>query len=120
MEQVQVAWERVTSARAGYEASLVTINANEVALRGLILENRSGLRTTLDVLDGERELLAARLTTYQARQQYYLACYALLQVTGQLTAAGLGLADAAPVAAPTGASAARSASPATPQLFDRR
>ncbi|MCI5047478.1 MAG: TolC family outer membrane protein [Aquisalinus sp.] len=83
-EQTQVAWERVISARAALKASEQTVTANEVALRGLELENRVGQRTTLDVLNGEQELLAARLGRFQAQERYQLAVFSLLQAMGVL------------------------------------
>ncbi|MCI5044273.1 MAG: TolC family outer membrane protein [Aquisalinus sp.] len=84
-EQTQIAWERVISANAALKASEQTVAANEVALRGLELENRVGQRTTLDVLNGEQELLAAKLGRFQARERYQLAVFSLLQAMGVLS-----------------------------------
>ncbi|WP_306253124.1 TolC family outer membrane protein [Parvularcula sp. IMCC14364] len=92
-EQTQVAWERVVSARAAFEASQQTVVANEVALRGLELENRVGQRTTLDVLNGQQELLAARLGSYQARERYQLAVFALMQAMGTLDVQALNISS---------------------------
>ncbi len=91
IEQVSVTWERVGATRATFQATTATIAASELALQGLILENQVGQRTTLDVLDGERELLNALLSNYQARERYYLTVFSLLRVMGQLTAQGLAL-----------------------------
>lgn len=90
-EQVATAWQRMQASRAAYEATRLAIAANELAFEGVVLENELGQRTTLDVLDSERELLSARLTSLQAKESYYLSAFAVLQLTGQLTAQELGL-----------------------------
>jgi outer membrane protein len=90
-EQVLNAWEQVEAARAAYEATSLSIEANQLAFEGVQLENDLGQRTTLDVLNGEQELLQARLSNLEARQNYYLSAYRLLQAMGQATATGLEL-----------------------------
>jgi len=90
-EQVDSAWQQLDAARAAWEATEPALSAAELAFEGLTLEGRLGQRTTLDVLDGEAELLRVRLARLQAREAYYLAAFRLLQATGLLTAEALAL-----------------------------
>lgn len=90
--------EGVTNAWTAYVASLAVIDssrqavlANEIALDGVEQEAYVGLRTTLDVLDAEQELLESRLTLVTAERDSYVAGYRLLQAMGLLSADSLGL-----------------------------
>ncbi|WP_300530046.1 TolC family outer membrane protein [Maricaulis sp.] len=85
--------EGVTNAWSGYVASLAVIEsssqavrANEIALDGVQQEAFVGLRTTLDVLNAEQELLDARLTLVTAERDSYVAGFRLLQAMGLLSA----------------------------------
>lgn len=90
-EQVETAWRQLEAARAAWEATEPALSAAELAFEGLTLEGRLGQRTTLDVLDGEAELLSVRLARLQAREAYYLSAFRLLQATGLLTAEAMAL-----------------------------
>jgi outer membrane protein len=90
--------EGVTNAWSGYIASLAVIEssrqavrANEIALDGVEQEAYVGIRTTLDVLDAEQELLESRLTLVTAERDSYVAGYNLLQAMGAVSARQLGL-----------------------------
>jgi len=90
--------ESVTNAWAGYVTSLAVIEssrqavrANEIALDGVQQEAFVGLRTTLDVLNAEQELLNARLTLVTAERDSYVAAYRLMQAMGQLSVEQLGV-----------------------------
>ena len=90
--------EGVTNAWSGYIASLAVIEssrqavrANEIALDGVEQVAYVGIRTTLDVLDAEQELLESRLTLVTAERDSYVAGYNLLQAMGAVSARQLGL-----------------------------
>lgn len=75
---------RVTSAaRSAFEQQ---VRAATVAFRGVREEATLGARTTLDVLNAEQELLDAQASLIAARNNEYVAAYALLQAMGLLTA----------------------------------
>ncbi len=91
--------EGVTNAWSGYVASLAVIEssrqavrANEIALDGVEQEAYVGIRTTLDVLDAEQELLESRLTLVTAERDAYVAGFRLLQAMGAVSAEQLDLA----------------------------
>lgn len=97
-EARRVVTEGVTNAWSGYVTSLAVIEssqqavrANEIALEGVQQEAFVGIRTTLDVLNAEQELLDSRLTLVTAERDSYVAGYRLLQAMGLLSAEGLGL-----------------------------
>ncbi|MCG8443842.1 MAG: TolC family outer membrane protein [Caulobacterales bacterium] len=90
-EGVAAAWSSYTAALSQIDSNREQVRANEIAFEGVEEEARVGLRTTLDVLDAEQELLDSRLALTNAERDAYIAAYALLQSVGGLTAQGLGL-----------------------------
>jgi outer membrane protein len=90
-EQVARSWSALVAAQAVILSSQEQVKANELAFEGVEQEAQVGLRTTLDVLDAEQELLSARVTLVSAEHDASLAAYGLLATTGQLTARKLAL-----------------------------
>ncbi len=90
-EGVQAAWARRHAAAANLVAAERAVAAAEMALASARAENELGQRSNLDVLVAEEALFNARLQYVSARQQAQLTAYGLMQVSGQLTAQGLGL-----------------------------
>lgn len=85
------AWSNYLAALAVIESSREAVRANEIAFEGVEQEALVGLRTTLDVLNAEQELLNSRLELVRAERDLTVASYALLQAMGQLDAQSLGL-----------------------------
>ncbi len=85
------AFAQYISANAQIDASEQQVRASEIAFEGVEEEARVGLRTTLDVLDAEQEVLDARLALVDARRNAYLAGFGLIQSVGQLSVPNLGL-----------------------------
>jgi outer membrane protein len=83
--QVTNSWHRVIAAREAIRASTSRVAAAEVAMEGAQQELAVGTRTTLDVLDQERELLDARLNLINSERAGYLAIHELLGAAGGLT-----------------------------------
>ncbi|HAJ02121.1 MAG TPA: type I secretion protein TolC, partial [Brevundimonas sp.] len=69
-----------SSLRAGEEA----VRAATVAAEGVRQEAQVGLRTTLDVLNGELELRSAQVALVTARRNEYVAMAQLLLAMGRL------------------------------------
>ena len=91
-EGVTNAWSNYVTSLAVIESSRQAVRANEIALDGVEQEAYVGIRTTLDVLDAEQELLNSRLTLVTAERDSYVAGYQLLQAMGLVSAERLGLA----------------------------
>ena len=90
-EEVTRAWEALITARAKIVALEAQVRAAEIALEGVKQETMVGLRTTLDVLNAEQEVLAARINLVGAeRDEVFSSCWVLVTIGG-FTAEALSL-----------------------------
>jgi outer membrane protein len=67
------------------------VRAAQVALEGVQKEAQGGQRTTLDVLNSQQDLTAARARLIGAQRDRVIASYTLLAATGRLDVKNLGL-----------------------------
>jgi TolC family type I secretion outer membrane protein len=86
------AWQVLETARAQIESFRAQVEATKTALDGVEQEQQVGLRTVLDVLDAQQEVLTAQVNLVQARRDHLVAAYATLAAIGKLTAADQQLA----------------------------
>ena len=91
VEGVSNAWNGYLAALAVIESSREAVRANEIAFDGVEQEAFVGLRTTLDVLNAEQELLNSRLDLVRAERDLTVASYGLMQAMGLLHTGRLGL-----------------------------
>lgn len=84
-ESVTNAWTGLSSARAAVVSARNQVEASELAYEGIRLEQETGLRSTIDVLNQEQDLLTARLALAQAERDLIVAERQLLAAVGQLT-----------------------------------
>ena len=85
------AWENLKTAQARIGAFEAETRANEIALEGVKQEASAGLRTVLDVLDAEQELLDARVNLVRARRDGVVAGFELQSAVGWLSSERLAL-----------------------------
>ena len=90
-QNVAASWSRLRIADSSIEARRLQLEAAELALEGIKQEARLGLRTTLDILDSEQEVLAASSDLIAAGNDRSIAVYRLLEAAGLMTAQHLGL-----------------------------
>ena len=90
-QNVTNAFSQVQVAEAAKLAAEEQIRATEVALKGVKEEAILGARTTLDVLNAEKDLLDARMQLISAKVDENLSMYRLLLQVGRLTADHLSL-----------------------------
>jgi outer membrane protein len=83
-EQVTTAWTGLESARSAMVSAREQVEASELAYRGIRLEQETGLRSTIDVLNQEQDLLDARLALAQSERDLVVAERRLLQSMGAL------------------------------------
>jgi outer membrane protein len=90
--------QNTVAAWAAYIASVRTIFSSrtgvfaaQLALQGVIEEQRVGQRTTLDVLDAQRDVITAQVTLVQSERDKEVAAFTLLAAVGRLSAARLSL-----------------------------
>lgn len=83
-ELVTNAWTGLASSRAAVDSAREQVQAAELAYEGVRLEQETGLRSTVEVLDQEQDLLLARLALAQAERNLVVAERQLLAAVGQL------------------------------------
>ena len=89
--EAAVAWDRLVAAQKARNALADAIKANETAVAGVKREALSGSRTTIDILDAERELRDASIAHRNAVHDEYVARFGLLAALGMATANDLQL-----------------------------
>jgi TolC family type I secretion outer membrane protein len=82
---VSEAWEQLADNRTQLKTLNEAVKANEFAFYGVREEQKSALRTTLDVLNAELELSQAQQQLVRTQANEYLARVQLLGVVGVLT-----------------------------------
>ncbi len=85
-------WALYSAAGTSIEAAKANISASQLALEGTIEQQKVGERTTLDVLNAENVLSAAKISLAQAQFQRAAALFTLLQSIGRFDADHLRLA----------------------------
>lgn len=79
------------TARSSVTAFEAQLEASRIALNGVRQEAAAGLRTVLDTLDAQQELLNAQVNLVRARRDLVVATYELLAAVGRMNAKRLGL-----------------------------
>lgn len=85
------AWETLLTTQSQIDAFESEVRANRIALDGVRQEARAGLRTVLDVLDAEQELLDSQVNLVSAQRDLVVAVYEVQAAMGQMTAVNLDL-----------------------------
>lgn len=98
-DQVQAAlvsaWGSLEAARAQVSAARSQVEASQLALEGVVEEQRVGQRTTLDVLNAQNEVTSAQISLTQAERDAVVASYSVMAASGRLSVTKLGLQVAA-------------------------
>lgn len=85
------AWVTSEGAKIALTAAESEVRAAGVALQGVQREAQGGQRTTLDVLNAQQDLTAARSRLITAQRDRVIASYTLLSAIGRLDVRTLGL-----------------------------
>ncbi|MEO1305722.1 MAG: TolC family outer membrane protein [Pseudomonadota bacterium] len=75
-------WQALLASRLAIEAIEEQVVASQLAFESMQEEALGGVRTLTDVLDAERDMLAARVSLAEARRDAYVAEWALLESIG--------------------------------------
>jgi outer membrane protein len=78
-------WGELQATKAQILAAQEEVKAAEVALKGVQMEARLGMRTTLDVLIDQQALIKAQLNLITAQHDRVVASYSLLSTVGRLS-----------------------------------
>jgi outer membrane protein len=90
-ESVISAWASLQNAIAQIESAQSAVESARLVVDGTIQERDVGAKTTLDVLNAQSELTAAREQLISASASQIIASFALLAASGQLSVGGLDL-----------------------------
>jgi outer membrane protein len=81
---IATAWVQNEGAKTAIRASEAEVRAATVALAGVSREHAAGQRTTLDVLNSEQDLTAARARLIAAHRDRVISSFNLLAAVGRL------------------------------------
>jgi outer membrane protein len=84
-------WGILQSSGPAIASAQAAVDANKIALTGVQEEEKVGQRTTLDVLDAQRELLNSQIGLVTALRDRVVAEYSLYAAVGRMDAQTLGL-----------------------------
>ena len=84
-------WGILQSSGPAISAAEAAVSANKIALNGVREEEKVGQRTTLDVLDAQRELLNSQIGLVSVLRDRIVAEYGLYAAVGRMDAQTLGL-----------------------------
>ncbi|MGD9502213.1 MAG: TolC family outer membrane protein [Methyloceanibacter sp.] len=84
-------WGILQSSGPAISSAEAAVGANKIALTGVREEEKVGQRTTLDVLDAQRELLNSQIGLVTALRDRVVAEYSLYAAIGRMDAQTLGL-----------------------------
>lgn len=90
-QAVTSAWTQYAAAREAVAANREVISAAQLALNGVIEERNVGQRTTLDVLNSQRDVIDAQINLATAERDVVVASYAILSAAGNLSVERLNL-----------------------------
>jgi TolC family type I secretion outer membrane protein len=79
------AWQNYVTSEAQIRALKAQVAAEVIAYRGVVAEHRQGVKTLLNVLNAEHELLASRVNLVSAEVARIVAGYAIRAAVGELT-----------------------------------
>jgi outer membrane protein len=89
LQSVTQSWNQLIAARSNIDATAEAVRAAQVAAEGTHMEQKLGLRTTLDTLNAEQELRNNELSAVAARHDEYLSAATVLSTLGRLEARDL-------------------------------
>ena len=82
IHEVKSTWNKIQSLLSSIKSLEVSVESNEVALEGVIKEAGVGTRTTLNILDAQKELTEAEANLVKAQYNLIDSSYKLLRSCG--------------------------------------
>ena len=90
-QAVTSAWTQMMAAKAAVAANKQLVSAARLALDGVVEERKVGQRTTLDVLNAQKDVTDAQISLADSQRNVVVASYAVLSASGRLNIRRLGL-----------------------------
>jgi outer membrane protein len=88
---VTSSWTQMQAAQASVTANKQLVSAAQLALDGVVEERKVGQRTTLDVLNAQKDVTDARINLAQSEHDVVVASYGVLSAIGRLNVRRLSL-----------------------------
>ncbi len=88
---VATAWANYTNGKASIKSAQAQVDANRIALQGVMDEEKVGQRTLLDTLNARNVLQQSEVTLQTAKHDLVVGAYAVVASIGRLSAAELNL-----------------------------
>ena len=88
---VTTSWTQLTAAYAAVTANKQLVSAARLALDGVVEERKVGQRTTLDVLNAQKDVTDAQISLADAEHNIVVGSYSVLSAVGRLNIRSLGL-----------------------------
>jgi len=84
-------WSQLDAAKASIKAAQTQVNAQQIALKGIVEEYKVGQRTITDVLTAQAQLVQAQSNLVNSQRDRVVASYAVLGAIGHLDVSTLDL-----------------------------
>ena len=82
--QIKSSWKKIESSKSSIESLGVSVESNLMALDGVTKEASVGTRTTLEILDAQKDLSDAESNLVNAQYQLIISSFELLKLCGIL------------------------------------
>ena len=82
--QIKSSWKKISSTKASIESLEISVDSNIMAVEGVSREAGVGTRTTLNILDAEKELTQSESNLVNAQYQLIISSFELLRDCGIL------------------------------------
>ena len=89
--QIQSSWKKIESTRSSIGSLELSVESNAMAVEGVTKEAGVGTRTTLNILDAEKELTQSESNLVNAQYQLIISSFELLKLCGLLNFNYLGI-----------------------------
>ena len=89
--QIKSAWKKIESSKSSIESLEVSVESNVMAVEGVTKEASVGTRTTLEILDAQKDLTSAESNLVNAQYQLIISSFELLKLCGILNFENLGI-----------------------------
>ena len=82
--QIQSAWKKIESTKSSIISLELSVESNLMAVEGVSKEAGVGTRTTLNILDAEKELTQSESNLVNSQFQLIISSFELLKLCGLL------------------------------------
>lgn len=89
--QIKSSWKKIESSKSSIESLGISVESNLMALDGVTKEASVGTRTTLEILDTQKDLADAESNLVNAQYQLIISSFELLKLCGVLNFDYLGM-----------------------------